>query len=58
MRTNVGLYSEDNKPKKPPVPLKMISSAEENSVTIKKLPKGRPSVGEMTNHTGRIIPEF
>ena len=55
MRTNAGLYSEDNKPQKQPVPLNTNSRAEDSSVEMRKLIKARPSVVELTNHTGKAI---
>ena len=55
MQTNAGLYSEDNKPQKQPVPLITTSRAEDNSVAMRKLIKAQASAGELTNHTGKAI---
>ena len=55
MQTNAGLYSEDNKPQKQPSSLNKTTRAEDNSVAMRKLIKARPSMGELTNHTGKAI---
>ena len=53
MRTNAGIYLEENKPQKQPVSLNPTTGAEDNSVAMRKQIKARPSVGELTNHTGK-----
>ena len=53
MRTNAGIYLEDNNPQKQPVSLNQTTRAEDNSVAMRKQIKARPSVGELTNHTGK-----
>ena len=55
MGTNAGIYLEHNKPQKQPVSLNHTTKAEDNSVAMRKQTKARPSVGELTNHTGKAI---
>ena len=55
MRTNAGIYLEDNKQQKQPVSLNQTTRAEDSSVAMRKQIKARPSVGELTNHTGKAI---